>query len=52
MSSEVQINEHPQDFDVDDFKFDTVVGEGRSKVYLDYYESSRIALKVADIAKH
>ena len=52
LSSEIQINEQPQDFDVDDFKFDTVLGEGRSKVYLDYYGSSRIALKVADIAKH
>ncbi|EGF76922.1 hypothetical protein BATDEDRAFT_28167 [Batrachochytrium dendrobatidis JAM81] len=52
LSSGIQINEQPQDFDVDDFKFDTVLGEGRSKVYLDYYGSSRIALKVADIAKH
>ena len=52
MSSEIQINEQPQDFNVDDFKLDTVLGEGRSKVYLDYYGSSRIALKVADIAKH
>jgi predicted Ser/Thr protein kinase len=52
LSSEIQINEQPQDFDVDDFKFNTVLGEGRSKVYLDYYGSSRIALKVADIAKH
>ena len=52
LSSEIQINEQPQDFDANDFKFDTVLGEGRSKVYLDYYGSSRIALKVADIAKH
>jgi predicted Ser/Thr protein kinase len=52
LSSEIQINEQLQDFDVDDFKLDTVLGEGRSKVYLDYYGSSRIALKVADIAKH
>ena len=52
LSSEIQINEQPQDFDRDDFKFDTVLGEGRSKVYLDYYGSSRIALKVADIAKN
>jgi predicted Ser/Thr protein kinase len=52
LSSEIQINEQAQDFNVDEFKFDTVLGEGRSKVYLDYYESNRIALKVADIAKH
>ena len=52
LSCEIQINEQPQDFDVDNFKFDTVLGEGRSKVYLDYYGPSRIALKVADIAKH
>jgi len=52
LSSEIQIDEQAQDFDVDDFKLDTVLGEGRSTVYLDYYGSSRIALKVADIAKH
>jgi predicted Ser/Thr protein kinase len=52
LSCEIQINQQPQDFDVDNFKFDTVLGEGRSKVYLDYYGPSRIALKVADIAKH
>ena len=52
LSSQIQINAQPQDFNVDDFKLDTVLGEGRSKVYLDYYGSSRIALKVADIAKH
>jgi predicted Ser/Thr protein kinase len=52
LSSEIQINEQPQYFDVDDFKFDTVLGEGRSKVYSDHYGFSRIALKVADIAKH
>ena len=52
LSSEIQINEQAQDFDVDDFKLDTILGEGRSKVYLDYYESSRIALKVGDIAKN
>jgi predicted Ser/Thr protein kinase len=52
LSSEIQINEQPQDLNVDDFKLDTVLGESRSKVYLDYYESSRIALNAADIAKH
>ncbi|KAJ8330001.1 hypothetical protein O5D80_001931 [Batrachochytrium dendrobatidis] len=31
LSSGIQINEKQQDFDVDDFKFDTVLGEGRSK---------------------
>jgi predicted Ser/Thr protein kinase len=51
-SSGIQSNEPAQDFNVDDFKFNTVLGEGRSKVYLDYYESNQIALKVADIAKH
>ena len=48
LSSEVQINQQPQYFNVDDFKFDTVLGQGRSKVYLANYESSRIALKVAE----
>jgi hypothetical protein len=52
LSSERQINQKAQDFDVNDFKLDTVLGEGRSKVYLDYYESRPIALKTADIAKH
>ena len=52
LSSEIQINEQPQDFHVDDFKLDTILGESRSKLYLDYYGSSRIALKVADIAKN
>jgi hypothetical protein len=40
------------DFDVDDFKLKTVLGEGRSKVYLDHYKSQPIALKTADIAKN
>jgi predicted Ser/Thr protein kinase len=49
---EIQINDQAHDFDVDDFKLNTVLGEGRSKVYLDHYESQPIALKTADIAKH
>ncbi|KAI8892838.1 kinase-like domain-containing protein [Globomyces pollinis-pini] len=44
-------HQQPQDFDADDFHLDKVLGQGRSKVYLDYYESEPIALKVADIVK-
>ncbi|KAJ3268625.1 hypothetical protein HDV01_002520 [Terramyces sp. JEL0728] len=51
-SSEGQINEKAQEFDVDDFQFSTVIGEARSKVYLDIYGYQTVALKVADIAKH
>ena len=52
LSSQVQIVQQPQDFGADDFRLDKVLGEGRSRVYFDYYESKPIALKVADIAKH
>jgi hypothetical protein len=41
-----------QHFNVDDFKFSTVLGEGRTKVYLDEFKSQSVALKVADVAKH
>ena len=30
-----QLTQVAQDFDLDDFKFDTVLGQGRCKVYLD-----------------
>lgn len=38
-------------FDADDFNLNLSIGEGRCKVYLDKYEDSIIALKVADISK-
>jgi hypothetical protein len=52
LSSTSEINQQAQHFDVDDFKLNAVLGQGRSKVYLDSYESRPIALKTADIAKH
>ena len=51
-SSGNSINCQEQDFNVNDFKLDTIIGQGRSKVYLDEYESKRIALKISDIAKN
>jgi predicted Ser/Thr protein kinase len=50
-SNELSVSE-TQYFNVDDFKFSTVLGEGRTKVYLDEFKSQSIALKVADVAKH
>jgi serine/threonine protein kinase len=41
-----------QYFDADEFKFNVLLGEGRTKVYLDKYKSQSVALKVADISKH
>ena len=49
LSTEIHI--YPQDFDIDDFQFDSVLGEARSKVYLANYESQSIALKTADVVK-
>ena len=41
-----------QEFDINDFNLDKVLGEGRCKVYLETYDSEPIALKTADICKH
>ncbi|KAI9339085.1 hypothetical protein BDR26DRAFT_862600 [Obelidium mucronatum] len=43
---------HQQIFDADDFRFNAVMGEGRSKVYLEQFDSKPVALKVADVAKN
>jgi hypothetical protein len=50
--SDAEGSQQAQDFTVDDFRLDTLLGEGRSRVYLDVYNSKPIALKTADIAKH
>ena len=47
-----QLTQVARDFDVDNFKLDTVLGQGRCKVYLDEYDSHPIALKTADVAKN
>jgi predicted Ser/Thr protein kinase len=52
LSTEIRNRDQSQHFDASDFKFNSLLGEGRCKVYLDCYDSNRIALKVADIAKH
>ena len=40
-----QLSQVAQDFEVDDFKLDTVLGQGRCKVYLDEYDSHPISLQ-------
>jgi hypothetical protein len=50
--SEIRLNQEAEEFDVDEFRFDTILGEGRCKVYLDNYNSQSIALKTADIVKN
>jgi hypothetical protein len=42
----------PHDFGADDFRLNSLLGEGRSKVYLDEYLCQPIALKVSDVSKN
>lgn len=51
-SFEQMVIQQAQEFDINDFNLDKVLGEGRCKVYLETYDSEPIALKTADICKH
>ena len=46
------VNHEPQEFDANDFQLNSVLGEARSKVYLEQYENDLVALKVSDVSRH
>ena len=42
---------YDREFEIDQFEIISLIGEGRSKVYLAKYSNMQVALKVADISK-